>query len=160
MSRVRILSFSKLKIAILNNATNGLTVARQPENPGNGCPQTLLTCLQNKITAFGIIALPLYFRKKSDLRFTRNSLGKLEDLLASCGYLVRYEKGNFASSSCRLHENKVIVVNKFLNVEQRNLVLIDFFFDKGLEEFSWTAKQKKWVNQLLEWRQKKLQFED
>ncbi|HKK89221.1 MAG TPA: hypothetical protein VJ917_10245 [Saprospiraceae bacterium] len=94
------------------------------------------------------------------MKFTRHSLNKLEELLHSCGYTVRYEKGNFSSSSCRLHENRVIVINKFLNVEQRNLVLIDLIVELDLQNESWTSKQKALVHKLQEWKQKKLQLED
>lgn len=116
--------------------------------------------LQNKFKAFGIIPMPSYFRKKAILKFTRHSLGKLEELLHSCDYTLRYEKGNFSSASCRLHDNRVIVINKFLNVEQRNLVLIDLIVELDLQNESWTAKQAVLVDRLQEWKQKKLQLED
>ncbi len=81
-------------------------------------------------------------------------MGKSEELLETCGYVVRYEKGNFNSSSCRLHANRIIVVNKFLNVEQRNMVLMDLILDMGLNKENWSAKQQKWFQQLNDWKQK------
>ena len=38
----------------------------------------------------------------------------LESALKTAGYSVRYEKGNFLGGECRLKEEKVVIVNKFL----------------------------------------------
>jgi hypothetical protein len=41
----------------------------------------------------------------------------LEAYIAGLGYKLRYEKGNFAGGECRVRENNIVVVNKFLPVE-------------------------------------------
>jgi hypothetical protein len=41
----------------------------------------------------------------------------LETAIKELGYTLRYEKGNFLGGDCRLKENKVVVVNKFLPLE-------------------------------------------
>jgi hypothetical protein len=41
----------------------------------------------------------------------------LENAIKELGYSLRYEKGNFLGGDCRLKENKVVVVNKFLPLE-------------------------------------------
>ena len=41
----------------------------------------------------------------------------LETAIKEHGYTLRYEKGNFLGGECRLRENKVVVVNKFLPLE-------------------------------------------
>ena len=41
----------------------------------------------------------------------------LEKAVEENGYKLRYEKGNFLGGDCRLRENNIIVVNKFLPVE-------------------------------------------
>ncbi len=41
----------------------------------------------------------------------------LESALKTAGYSVRYEKGNFLGGECRLKEEKVVIVNKFLPLE-------------------------------------------
>ncbi len=41
------------------------------------------------------------------------------------GYKVRYEKGNFKTGSCLLQNSKIIVVNRFSNVEVKINSLIE-----------------------------------
>lgn len=53
------------------------------------------------------------------LTMTAHTLEKLEMLLKTSGYKVRYEKGNFKTGACLLQNSKVVVVNKFANLESR-----------------------------------------
>ena len=48
---------------------------------------------------------------------TQYNLDKIENLLLDLGYQVRYEKGNFRTGACVIQNTKVIVVNKFSNLE-------------------------------------------
>ena len=41
----------------------------------------------------------------------------LENAVTQNGYKLRYEKGNFLGGDCRLREDSIIVVNKFLPIE-------------------------------------------
>ncbi len=41
----------------------------------------------------------------------------LESFMKELGYTLRYEKGNFLGGECRLKEDKVVVINKFLPLE-------------------------------------------
>lgn len=50
---------------------------------------------------------------------TNHTLEKLEMLLKSSGYKVRYEKGNFKTGACLLQSSKVVMVNKFANLESK-----------------------------------------
>lgn len=58
-------------------------------------------------------------------KYTPTALKKIEQIYDEAKYLVRYEKGNFASGYCVLEHKKVVVVNKFLNVEGRINALIE-----------------------------------
>lgn len=58
------------------------------------------------------------------ISLTKNSLEKLHILLNSLGYQVRYEKGNFRTGACILQNSKVVVVNKFSNLEMKVQSLI------------------------------------
>jgi len=51
------------------------------------------------------------------LPFTQSSLAKIEEFFKEQGYKVRYEKGSFRTGACMLQTTKVIVVNKFSNLE-------------------------------------------
>ncbi len=44
-------------------------------------------------------------------------LQELEETAKKLGFRVRYEKGNFQGGDCRVHEERVLVVNKFLPIE-------------------------------------------
>ncbi|TLU83595.1 MAG: hypothetical protein FDX21_07340 [Chlorobium sp.] len=44
-------------------------------------------------------------------------LSLLETAIKELGYTLRYEKGNFLGGDCRLREDNVVVVNKFLPLE-------------------------------------------
>lgn len=50
---------------------------------------------------------------------TAHTLEKLENLLKTAGYKVRYEKGNFKTGACLLQSSRMIVVNKFSNLESK-----------------------------------------
>ena len=56
---------------------------------------------------------------------TPHTLEKLEMLLKTAGYKVRYEKGNFKTGACLLQNSKIVVVNKFSNVESRILSITE-----------------------------------
>jgi hypothetical protein len=59
------------------------------------------------------------------ITFTNHTLEKLESLLADFGFGVRYEKGNFKTGSCLIEHNKIIVVNKFSDLESKIIALIE-----------------------------------
>lgn len=59
------------------------------------------------------------------MKFTQNTLDKIEKIVEDCGYVIRYERGNFQSGYCILQAKKVVVLNKFLQTEGRINTLID-----------------------------------
>ncbi len=59
------------------------------------------------------------------MKFNEQSLRKLEAILSQCDYVIRYERGNFQSGWCLLEAKRVVVLNKFLDVEGRINTLID-----------------------------------
>lgn len=60
-----------------------------------------------------------------NLKYTPNTLKKLEQLYEEANYRVRYEKGNFNSGYCIIEDKKIAVINKFLNIEGRINALIE-----------------------------------
>ena len=44
-------------------------------------------------------------------------LALLENAVTQNGFKLRYEKGNFLGGDCRLRNDNIIVVNKFLPIE-------------------------------------------
>ena len=53
------------------------------------------------------------------MKYTQTTLDKLETIVEEAGYVLRYERGTFQSGYCLLEEKKVVVLNKFLQVEGR-----------------------------------------
>ena len=60
------------------------------------------------------------------MKFTQNTLDKIERIIEESGYIVRFEKGTFQSGYCILQAKKVVVLDKFLAIEGRINTLIDF----------------------------------
>jgi hypothetical protein len=71
-----------------------------------------------------------------NMKLNQTTLDKLEDILGESEYVVRYERGNFQSGWCLLESRRIVVLNKFLNLEARiNTLLelipqLDIQFDK------------------------------
>ncbi|MFM2014916.1 MAG: hypothetical protein RIQ51_406 [Bacteroidota bacterium] len=59
------------------------------------------------------------------MKITQGTLDKLEDILGESEYVVRYERGNFQSGWCLLESKKIVVLNKFLNLEARINTLLE-----------------------------------
>ena len=53
------------------------------------------------------------------MKYNPATLNKIEKILEEGQYIVRYERGTFQSGYCILEAKKVVVLNKFLNVEGR-----------------------------------------
>ena len=79
---------------------------------------------------------------------TPHTLEKLEMLLRTAGYKVRYEKGNFKTGACLLQNSKVIVVNKFSNVESRILAISELIRELEFDLNLLDDKQAALVQQL------------
>lgn len=59
------------------------------------------------------------------MKYNAATLQKHEKVLEEAGYIIRYEKGTFQSGYCILEQRKVVVLNKFLNVENRINILTE-----------------------------------
>lgn len=81
-------------------------------------------------------------------KYTPNTLKKLEQLYEEAFYIVRYEKGNFASGYCVLEDRKIVVINRFLNVEGRINALIEILPSIEIKEAELSGEMLKWYKQL------------
>jgi hypothetical protein len=59
------------------------------------------------------------------MKYNTTTLQKLEKILGEAEYVIRYERGTFQSGYCVLELRKVVVVNKFLDVEGRINTLLE-----------------------------------
>lgn len=59
------------------------------------------------------------------MKLTQSNVDKLQDILTQSDYVVRFERGNFQSGWCLLEQRKVVILNKFLDIEGRIATLLD-----------------------------------
>ena len=59
------------------------------------------------------------------MKYIPSNLSKLENILTESLYVIRYERGTFQSGWCLLEARRVVVLNKFLNIEGRMNALLD-----------------------------------
>ena len=67
------------------------------------------------------------------MKLTQTTLNKLEDILGESAFVVRYERGNFQSGWCLLESKRIVVLNKFLNLEARINTLLDLIPQLDIE---------------------------
>jgi len=77
------------------------------------------------------------------MKYTQNTLDKLERVLDEVGYIVRYERGNFQSGYCILEAKKVVVLNKFLQMEGRINTLMDIIPQLSIDVDILTTEARK-----------------
>jgi hypothetical protein len=83
-------------------------------------------------------------------KYTPNTLKKLEELCEEARYIIRYERGNFASGYCVLEDKKVIVINRFLSTEGRINALIEILPSLNIVEAELSTEMLKWYQQVRE----------
>ncbi len=82
------------------------------------------------------------------ISYTNHTLEKLEAVLKALDYRVRYEKGNFKTGACVLESSRVVVVNKFSNLESKISGLAELIRNLEIAEQALDEKQKQLVHLL------------
>ncbi len=77
------------------------------------------------------------------IRFTPATLDKIEKIIAESGYIIRYERGTFQSGFCILESRKVVVLNKFLQIEGRINTIVDLLSILNIEADRLSVDSKK-----------------
>ncbi len=75
------------------------------------------------------------------MKFTQATLGSLEKILEEAGYIIRFERGTFQSGYCILESRKIVVLNKFLQIEGRINTLIDIIQQLKVDPARLTPEQ-------------------
>ncbi|HZX59569.1 MAG TPA: hypothetical protein VFE54_12615 [Mucilaginibacter sp.] len=86
------------------------------------------------------------------LTLTTHTLEKLEILLRTAGYKVRYEKGNFKTGACMLLESKIVVVNKFSNLESKIHAIAELIRELDIDYSLLDEKQVAYIQQIKQTR--------
>lgn len=82
------------------------------------------------------------------IKYTQAFLSKLEDIFVEADYILRYEKGNFKAGYCLLKDKKIIIVNKYFNIESRINCLIDLLKNIELQAEQLSEKSQKLINEI------------
>jgi hypothetical protein len=85
-----------------------------------------------------------------NVKYTPNTLKKLEQLYDEARYVIRYEKGNFNSGYCVLEDKRVAVINKFLSIEGRINSLIEILPTLQVNEEELSGEMLKWYKAIIE----------
>ncbi len=83
------------------------------------------------------------------MKYTQSTLDKIEDILGESGYVVRYERGTFQSGWCILEQKKIVVLNKFLNVESRINALSEIVPQLKIEFDKLTHQSQNLYNEIV-----------
>ena len=83
------------------------------------------------------------------MKYNQTTLQKLEKILDEAEYVIRYERGNFQSGYCILEERKVVVLNKFLQMEGRINTLIDLIPQLTVQPEALTPESQKMYEEVL-----------
>jgi hypothetical protein len=89
------------------------------------------------------------------IKYSKQFLHKLEDLMAETDYILRYEKGNFKSGYCILNTKKVAIVNKYFTHEGKINCLIEIIKSIDVEKSELSEKNQ---NLYFELSQTKLEL--
>ncbi|TXH22310.1 MAG: hypothetical protein E6Q95_02405 [Chitinophagaceae bacterium] len=77
------------------------------------------------------------------IKYTQAGLDKLEAITELNGYIIRYERGTFQSGYCILDSKKVIVLNKFLQLEGKVNALVEIIPQLDINEDKLDESAKK-----------------
>jgi len=80
--------------------------------------------------------------------YTPHTLDKLESLLKSLGFKLRYERGNFKTGSCLLENSRIVIVNKYSNLESKINALADLLQRSETDDTLLEDKQKVFLYEL------------
>ncbi len=83
------------------------------------------------------------------MKITQSVLDKIERIIEESGYIIRYERGTFQSGYCILQEKKVVVLNKFFQLEGRINTLIDLMPQLDIHFDSLTHESQKLYEEIM-----------
>lgn len=84
------------------------------------------------------------------VKYTKQFLNRLEDLMSETDYVLRYEKGNFQSGYCILKDTKVAIVNKYYSTDGKINSLIDIIRSIDLDRTKMSEKNERLLNEITQ----------
>lgn len=83
------------------------------------------------------------------MKYTQGTLDKLGDILGESGYVTRYERGNFQSGWCLLEQRKIVVLNKFLDIEGKINTLLELIPQLSIDFDKLTHESQKLYEEVM-----------
>ena len=83
-----------------------------------------------------------------DIKLTKQFQNKLESILISQDYKVRFEKGNFKSGYCIINKNKIVIINKYFTIEGKINSLIEIINKINIQEKKCSNDQIKLIKKI------------
>jgi len=68
------------------------------------------------------------------LKYNKATLKNLQQLFIESEYSVRYERGQFKSGYCIIHDKRIIVINRFFDVKGKIESFLDILSQVSLQE--------------------------
>ena len=79
-----------------------------------------------------------------------DTLNDLKLLAAQLGATVRFEKGDFKGGYCLLKENKVIVINKMMNLQRKVMILSAALKELGVDQIYLNPRMREIIDEMAE----------
>ena len=83
-----------------------------------------------------------------EIKLTKQFQNKLESILISQDYKLRFEKGNFKSGYCIINKNKIVIINKYFTIEGKINSLIEIINKINIQEKKCTNDQIKLIKRI------------
>ena len=83
------------------------------------------------------------------MKYNQPTLDRLEKILDESGYILRYERGTFHSGYCILEQRKVVVLNKFLQVEGKINTLVEIIPQLSVDPQVLTEDARKMYEEVM-----------
>ena len=83
-----------------------------------------------------------------EIKLTKQFQNKLESILISQDYKVRFEKGNFKSGYCIINKNKIVIINKYFTIEGKINSLIEIINKINIVEKKCSIDQIKLIEKI------------
>tara|TARA_Y100001935_G_scaffold88915_1_gene73790 strand:- start:17 stop:277 length:261 start_codon:yes stop_codon:yes gene_type:complete len=83
-----------------------------------------------------------------EIKLTKQFQNKLESILISQDYKIRFEKGNFKSGYCIINKNKIVIINKYFTIEGKINSLIEIINKINMDEKKCSNEQIKLIKKI------------
>jgi hypothetical protein len=88
--------------------------------------------------------------KNMAIKLTKAYLGRIEEVFAETGYILRYEKGNFKSGYCLLKDTRIAVINQYFSLEGKINSLVEILREIPIDPRNISEKNRKIYFELMQ----------